>query len=250
MLLVAGYGKLTNRARYDRELTLALGRRSDIPRQYFLKLLETASASVRAKLEAANPQAVAAIRATVNDVASAMQREAREASRRYKTAARYANRRYNAHPINEANVHTPAHAQEFERTVIALARFGHFPIDIVERALLDEGADMVLILAKAAGCSWLTAKELLVMYNAKRKLTPDDITGAFERYKKLSQETARSIVNFHGRRMKLQSPGNTPAEHAPAKHADAIAAAKHASVKETTAPATSSVLRDLAKVPA
>jgi MFS family permease len=47
---LAGYGKLTNRARRDRKLTLALGRRSDLPRQYFLKLLETASASVRAKL--------------------------------------------------------------------------------------------------------------------------------------------------------------------------------------------------------
>ncbi len=48
---LAGYGKLTHRARRDRTLTLALGRRSDLPRQYFLKLLETASASVRAKLE-------------------------------------------------------------------------------------------------------------------------------------------------------------------------------------------------------
>src|SRR5262245_65659100 len=57
---LAGYGKLTNRARYDRKLTLVLGERSDIPRQYFLKLLEAASSTVRAKLEAANPQMAAA----------------------------------------------------------------------------------------------------------------------------------------------------------------------------------------------
>ena len=48
---LAGYDKLTHRARRDRKLTLALARRRDLPRQYFLKLLETASASVRAKLE-------------------------------------------------------------------------------------------------------------------------------------------------------------------------------------------------------
>ncbi len=215
---LAGYGKLTNRARYDRRLTLVLGRRSDIPRQYFLKLLETASASVRARLEAANPQAIAAIRATVNDVATAMQHETREASRKYKTAMRYANRRYNAHPITESNVHAPAHAQEFERTVIALAKFGHLPLDMVERALLDEGADMILILAKAADCSWVTTKELLVMYNAKRNLTPDDLTDAFERYKKLSPETARSIVKFHERRLKLQAQANAPASDMPAKN--------------------------------
>ena len=56
---LAGYGKLTSRARYDRRLTLALGERSDLPRQYFLKLLEAASSTVRAKLEAAHPHAVA-----------------------------------------------------------------------------------------------------------------------------------------------------------------------------------------------
>ena len=59
---LAGFGKLTTRARYDRKLTLALGERSDLPRQYFLKLLEAASSKVRAKLEASNPELVAAIR--------------------------------------------------------------------------------------------------------------------------------------------------------------------------------------------
>ena len=38
------------------------------------------------------------------------------------------------------------------------------------------------------------------MYAAKRSLTPDDLAQAFERYKKLTQETARSIVQFHERR--------------------------------------------------
>jgi ribosomal 50S subunit-associated protein YjgA (DUF615 family) len=43
------------------------------------------------------------------------------------------------------------------------------------------------------------------MYAAKRSLTPDDLAQAFERYKKLTQETARSIVQFHERRMKQRS---------------------------------------------
>ena len=63
---------------------------------------------------------------------------------------------------------------------------------------------MVLLLAKAAGCSWTTARELLLMYAANRALKPDDITLAFERYKKLNQETARNIVAFYERRLKLR----------------------------------------------
>ena len=89
---LAGYGKLTHRARRDRTLTMALARRRDLPRQYFLKLLETASASMRAKLEAANPQAVAAIRDTVDEVAAGLQQEVRETSQRYAAALRDANR--------------------------------------------------------------------------------------------------------------------------------------------------------------
>jgi len=204
-LSLAGYGRLTVRARHDRKLMVSLARRNDMPRQYFLKLLENASASVRAKLEAINPQAAAAIRGTIDEVATAMQREVRDTSREHAAAARDASYRFSCGPVSEANVHAPAHAQEFEKTVIALAKLGRFPIDLVERALLDEGSETILLLAKAAGCSWVTARELLQMYAAKRSLTPDDLAQAFERYKKLTQETARSIVQFHERRMKERS---------------------------------------------
>jgi uncharacterized protein (DUF2336 family) len=228
---LAGYEKLTTLARYDRKLTLSLGRRSDIPRQYFLKLLEAASASVRAKLEAANPQAAAAVRATIDDVATDMQREVRKVS----GAARYAKYRFKAEPVTEANVHGPARAQEFEKTAVALAKLGHFPIELVERALLDEGEGMILILAKAAGCSWSTVRELLVMYAAKRRLTPDDLTQAFERYKKLTQDTARNIIKFHMQRMKLLAQKNAQA----AKDVARGAAGKPSAGKKAAARAPS-----------
>lgn len=202
---LAGYGKLTSRARRDRKLTLALGRRSDLPRQYFLKLLETASAAVRAKLEAADPQAAAAIRDTVDDVATSLQKEVRDASRRHATALRDTNRCFNAQPFNEAAIHARAHAQEFARTAVALAKLGRFPVDLVERALLDKGGDMILVLAKAAGCSWTTVKELLMMYVGERNLQPDDLARTFERYNKLTQQTARNIINFYGQRVKLRT---------------------------------------------
>ena len=205
---LAGYGKLTIRARDDRKLTLTLGQRGDLPHQYFLKLLETASASVRAKLESANPQAAAAIRDTIDDVATTMQHEARKASDPYAAAMRDAKRCFNVSPFTEANIHAPAHAQEFERTVIALAKLGRFPVDLVERALLDKGEDMILILAKAAGCSWTTLKELLLMYVAERNLQPHDLALAFERYKKLAPETARNVINFYSRHMKLRTRKN------------------------------------------
>ena len=89
-----------------------LGERSDIPRQYFLKLLNNASAAVRGRLEAANPQLAAAIAEAVDEVATEMQHAAREASREHLGATKNSNRRFKAHPVAEVNVHAPARAQE------------------------------------------------------------------------------------------------------------------------------------------
>jgi uncharacterized protein (DUF2336 family) len=232
---LAGYDKLTIRARSDARLTLILGQRNDLPRQYFIRLLESASASVRATLEAANPEAAAAIRETIDDVATAMQREAREASQEYSSAMRNAKRRFRRTAVTEVNVHAPAHAQEFDRTAVALAKLGCFPIDLVERALLDEGEGMILILAKAAGCSWSTVRELLLMYAARRRLTPDDLTQACERYGKLSQETAHNIVKFHTRRMKLREKKNAQAAKADTRKAAAAKSAPPAPAAERAA---------------
>jgi uncharacterized protein (DUF2336 family) len=193
---LAGYEKLTVRARRDARLTVALGRRSDLPRQCFLKLLEAASASVRARLEAEHPHEADTVREAVDDVATVMQREARAGSEAHAVAARDAKSRFRVGGATEASVHAPARAQEFERTVVALARLGRFPVDLVERALLDQGDDMLLLFAKAAGCSWTTTRELLTMYAADRKLSPDDITRSFERFSRLSRRTAQSIVAF------------------------------------------------------
>jgi uncharacterized protein (DUF2336 family) len=211
---LAGYGRLTIHAQRDRKLTLTLGQRSDIPRQYFIKLLQAASASVRAKLEASNPQLAAAIHNSVDEVATAMQQEAREISQEYSAAKRDARRRFNVNPVAEVNVHAPARAQEFDKAVVSLAKLGHFPVDLVERALLDKGKDMLLILARAADCSWTTTRELLQMQAAGRHLTPDDLSLAFDRYKKLGQETARNIVKYHERRMKSLAEETTPDDKA------------------------------------
>jgi hypothetical protein len=76
---------------------------------------------------------------------------------------------------------------------------------LVERALVDSGEDMLLVLAKAAGCSWVTARELLQMQSAGRNLTAEDLRLSSERYRKLQPETARNILRFHEQRIKMRA---------------------------------------------
>jgi hypothetical protein len=79
---------------------------------------------------------------------------------------------------------------DFEKTALLLAALGEFPLEIVERALLDHAADPVLLLAKAADCSWVTARELLELRDAERQLSAEDLRRLAEQYKKLKRETA------------------------------------------------------------
>jgi uncharacterized protein (DUF2336 family) len=210
-----GFGTLVSRARDDDELADSVGRRRDIPRPHFLKLLETASASVRAKLEAASPEAAAAIKEMVADVCSTISSEVRDASPGYKRAAKTVRRRQRTHQLSEATVHAAARSQHFERTVAALTTLGHYPVDLVERALLDDGIDMILILLKAAGCSRLTAKSILLMHVADRGMSEHDLQAALATFERLSTVTAKRVIAFHDRRRK-RATDTSPSPEAPA----------------------------------
>ena len=202
------YDRMVQYARGDQRLALAISQRCDIPRQCFLKLLETASTEVRRKLEAVHPEAVREIRETIADVAGTMQCEARDGSRRYKLAARDARFLHQSRRLSETNVHAAAHGQQFVKAAAALATLGPFPIDLVERALLDKSTETILLLAKAAGCSWSTVKALLMMQSAGRGLSQHDLKHVSAIFDGLSRETAWRVVKFYERRVK---PGEVPA---------------------------------------
>jgi uncharacterized protein (DUF2336 family) len=219
-----GFGKLVERTRGDDELARAVGRRPDIPRPHFIRLLETASAAVRAKLVAANPEAAAEIEEMVTEVASAISQDARNASREYKLASKAARRRQRTHQLSEAAVHAAARSQHFERTVATLATLGQYPVDLVERALLDEGTDMILILLKAAACTRVTAKSILLMNVAGRGMSDHDLDEALARFDRLNPETAKRVIMFHQQRRRVQARQEAQAsEAAPTSVAAAIA---------------------------
>jgi uncharacterized protein (DUF2336 family) len=195
-----GFGRLVERSQADEILAETVGARDDLPRHHFLKLLESASAVVRSRLVASNPQAAALIRDTVAEISGHISREVRNASPEHAQAKKAAKKRYKIRQPTEGDVHMRAHAQDFEKTVVALALFGRLPIDLVERALLDERPDMVLILAKAAGCSRTTTKAILLMQAAGRGMSDADMEQALASFERLSTKTAKRVLEFYDRR--------------------------------------------------
>jgi uncharacterized protein (DUF2336 family) len=193
----SGFGKLVDRAGKDDTLAESLGLRRDIPRHHFLKLLHTASARVRSKLAAGSPSAAAAVKQAVAEATASISREVRDNSCEFAKAKKASKRRYNSNQLTESNVHAAATAQNFDKAVASLALLGRLPVDLVERGLLDENRDILLILARAAGCSRLTTKALLLMRASGRGMSAHDIEAALASFDRITAATANRLINYY-----------------------------------------------------
>src|SRR5262249_56584266 len=97
----------------------------------------------------------------------------------------------------EADIYDFARARKFEQTAIAMSLMCGVPVDVVERALLDDNADMVLILMRAAQCSWTTVKTILLMQAADRGIAAQDLDRAMKSFQRLGSDTARKVLDFY-----------------------------------------------------
>jgi uncharacterized protein (DUF2336 family) len=197
-----GFQTLVTRAANDDDLATFVGKRSDIPRRHFLVLLEKASATVRARLTAENPRAGAAIKGVVAEVTGDIREGTRKASPDFAAAQAAVEQLHRLRRIGEAEVLQYARERKFEETAIALSILCDTPIDVVERALLDPGAEIVLILAKVADLSATTTKAILLLRAADRGMSTKDLDQALASFNRLQPETARRVLSFFRTRAK------------------------------------------------
>jgi uncharacterized protein (DUF2336 family) len=197
-----GFRALVTRAANDDDLATFVGKRTDIPRRHFLLLLEKASATVRERLTAENPRAGAAIKGVVAEVASGIREGTRGASPDFAAAQAAVEQLHRLRRLGEAEVFQYARERKFEETAIALSILCDTPIDVVERALLDPGAEIVLILAKVAELSAATTKAILLLRSADRGMSAKDLDQALASFNRLQPETARRVLSFFRARAK------------------------------------------------
>jgi uncharacterized protein (DUF2336 family) len=206
----AGFRILVNRSAGDDDLATIVGMRSDIPRPHFLVLLEKASSAVRARLAAENPQASAAIDDVVAEVVGGIRDDARNSSPDFAAAQAAVERQNRLRRIGEAEIYQYARDRKFEETAIALSLLCDTPIDVVERALLDPGAEIVLILAKVAGLSSTTTKAILLLRAADRGMSAKDLDQALTSFNRLQPDTARRVLSFFRTRVKKPTGPSVP----------------------------------------
>jgi uncharacterized protein (DUF2336 family) len=204
------FRELVMRAGDDAKLALHVGTRRDIPRHHFLKLLETASASVCSKMVAANPQFADAVQGAVMEVIDDINLEVRNKSRDHTVAKTKIRRLKYWRELGDANVHAAASRQDFEKTVMALSVLAQCRIEMAERAVLNENPGVVQVIAKAAGCSWPTVKALLLMTAANRRMSRTDLDHARENFERLETRTAKRVLEFYEARRNERSIASPP----------------------------------------
>ena len=154
------------------------------------------------RLSAENPSAGGAVEWVLTEVVGSIRSETRKVSPDYVAARSRIEALHTTGKLTEAEVHGYARDRKFEETAIALSLMCGMEIDVVERALLDPGHDIALILARLAGFSSTTAKAILLLKQAGRGMSAQDLDQALTSYSRLQVETARRVLSFYRARFR------------------------------------------------
>ena len=192
-----GFDVLVKRAKDDDALATQVGMRKDIPKKHMAQLISKASDNVRRKLAAANPVAAAEINRALAEIAARLKAEAAGPARDFTAAKAVVAEMQNTGKLSENEIRVFAQSGKLEETIVALSVLCGIPIESVENIFCNDKFDMCLVLARAAGMSWLATKLLLLLQANGTGISDQDLAGAKDNFEKLQQATAQRVVRFY-----------------------------------------------------
>jgi hypothetical protein len=84
-----------------------------------------------------------------------------------------------------------------EQVKIALFLLSELPLPFIQQALLQDSGETLLVLARANGLSWATARAILQLPANRRSRTSSQLRHCLARFEKLSRATAYEITKFY-----------------------------------------------------
>ena len=192
-----GFLHMIKRSESDSILAEQLGLRKDIPRHLFQQLIAKASDDVKKKLARERPDIASQILSSVTDVTGALHSKFGPASKNYFTAKRVVARKHQYGNLAENSILEYARSRKVEETTVGLSLLCSLPVDVVERALIENNREMTLILAKALDFSWETTMSLLFLHAKDHRIAARDLDGMREEFIRLNTQTCRSVLEFY-----------------------------------------------------
>jgi len=192
-----GFTRLVNRAEGDDDLATCIGLRPTIPRHLYLKLIAKASATVRARLEAAHPPLAKEVTSAVRE-ATRLARSAPSAiSQETAIAHALVKSLYEDGRLDEHQVAAFAEAGKFDEANAAIAALAGVSVSIAENMMIETRAEGVMILAKISGMSWSTVRAIINMRDELAGKEQSDLDACKATYERLRPSTAQQVLRFH-----------------------------------------------------
>jgi uncharacterized protein (DUF2336 family) len=190
-----GFSTLVKRAEGDGVLAEKVGLRPDIPAHLFRDLLVRATAVVQQRLLAsAKPETQVEVRRVLEKVSREFGKTA--PIRDYSAARRTVLELHQAGKLGEAELVEFAKVKKYEETVAALSVLCGVPIEAVDRLMNGDRPDPVLILCKAAGFGWTTARAIIMGRPTSKGTSNQSLDAAYANFEKLAPATAQRVVRF------------------------------------------------------
>jgi len=190
-----GYSKLVVRSENDDKLSLVVLSRPEIPRECLLTLFSIASEAVQLEFETVNRRKAALLRRMIKQATDQIQMQARECTPNYAGLLAQIQSLRKAGLLTEDKVCEFADAKEFDKTAIALSLLSNMPIGAIERAMVHNQSDQILVVAKFLDLSWETTKAIVLV--APKEISAHKLERCFANYEKMKIETARTAIQFY-----------------------------------------------------
>lgn len=189
------FSALVNRAEKDGELAVKVGRRPDIPPHLFRELLMRATEVVQRRLLATvRPETQSEVRRVLAKISKELNEGA--APRDYTSAQQTVLGLHSTGQLGEPQLMDFAQAKKIEETVATLSALSGVPIEAVDRLTCGERPDPVLILCKAVGFGWPTARAIMMAQPANKNISNQALDVAYSNFERLSPSTAQRVVRF------------------------------------------------------
>jgi uncharacterized protein (DUF2336 family) len=179
----------------DDLLAEKVGQRPDIPPPLFRALLLQATAVVQQRLFAsATPEIQAEIRRVLARVSKEV--ATKVAPRDYREAQRTVAALRLCGQLNEGQILDFAKAGQYDEMIAGLADLCSVPIDVVDRLMVGERPDPILILCKSVGWGWPTARAIMAARLGRKANSSLGLDAAYSNFERLTGATATRVIRF------------------------------------------------------
>jgi uncharacterized protein (DUF2336 family) len=192
----SGYAELVGRAGADGVLTLAVGRRVDLPDAHLKRLLAGARDVIRRRLsDVVKPERQARIAQIMAQLAGKPVPVA--SKRNFAPAQQTVLALYRTGGLNESALFGFARSHQYEEAVATLAAMSGLKIATLDRLVSGPRHDPILIVGRTIALEWSTVQALILLrLGPKRIPAQADLDAARINYARLAPTTAERVVAF------------------------------------------------------